>query len=292
MQETQLIKKYTGPKLFVGRLSPTTTPQSLRSHFEAICPVQVVKVEYSRKSKNNKGFGYVILDRPEDVDGILDQAHVIDDKMVDVMPYSLKATTKWYSNKANSIKVRLTQVPEEVTEQQISLFFEHFARVLVVNALVEKPKNSGYPEKVACVELLNQNRPLLVGRKIVSCDPNRTQDVSYFSIEKLLRDLSKPKSATFIESLNAKSELDSGKNTRYILNFHRENQKDSLSRYELIKTHRPSQDTSNSNYRFNIRAPEGSMPSSQFLARRVGRLGTPTGTSLAHLQPKHCYPVY
>ena len=274
-------KKYNGPKLFVGRLSPSTSPQSLRSHFEAICAVQVVKVEFSRKSKNKKGFGYVIIDRPEDVQLVLSKSHVIDGKLVDVMPYCLEATTKWYKNKAESLKIKLRNLPQETTEESISLFFERFARVLVVNILEEKLIHPQVVEKVAYVELLNSGRTLKIGRHRFSCDPAITQSVNYFSIEKEMNGSRKPYSAPLIESPKAECITDYYKACKSLLDFQKANHIDVHSKYEFIRARQNGIDNS-TNYRFNIRKPNRISLAGQPLARQVALLEIPTRSSLCH----------
>lgn len=283
MQETKATKKYNGPKLFVGCLSPATTPQSLRAHFEALCPVQVVKVEFSRKSKNKKGFGYVIIDRPEDVDRLLSMTHVIDSKLVDVKPYSLQATSAWYSNKAASVKLRIRNVPAEISEQQIALFFERFARVLVVNILQEESREAGCLENVAYLELLNAGTPLTVGKRVFSCDPHLTQSVNFFSIDKQLGGLRGPYSAPLTQSPSADSQADSRKRIRSLLDFEDRLSCAVHSKYEFIRTQQVPKDDQ-SNYRFNIRVPGGLSAEVRLLARRVASSVMPTGSSLLYFK--------
>lgn len=277
MQENKLTKRYNGPKLFVGGLSPATTPHSLRSYFESLCPVQVVKVEFSRKSKNKKGFGYVIIDRPQDVDKLLNMRHFIDGKLVVVMPYSIEATTKWYSSKAQSIKVKLRNVPQRISEQQISLFFERYARVLVVNILQELSTQAEDLENVAYVELLNTYRPLRVGKRVFACDPNFIQSVSFFSIESLMGGLTGPYSAPLIPSLSLESQVDSKMKIKSLLNFERST--DKHSKYEFIKTHQSSP-IGEENYRFNLRIPKRQSAGERLLARRVSSPAIPEDDSL------------
>lgn len=283
MQETQTAKKYNGPKLFVGGLSPATTPHSLRTYFERICPVQVVKVEFSRKSKNKKGFGYVIIDRQEDVEMLLRMNHMIDNKFVQVMPYSLEATTKWYKDKAQSIKIKLRNVPNGVSDYQISLFFERFARVLVVNVLQELSNEYEDVENVAYVELHNIYKPLLIGKKILTFNPNVTQVLNFFSIEKCIGGLSGSYSAPLIQSYSFESDNQtySKKNIKSLLNFNEANQNDMHSKYEFIRA-RNLENNETSNYRFNLRVSSRISAGVRLLARRVSSPAIPTGTSLVY----------
>ena len=279
MQETKVTKRYNGPKLFVGGLSPATTPHSLRSYFESLCPVQVVKVEFSRKSKNKKGFGYVIIDRPQDVDKLLRMSHFIDGKLVDVMPYSVAATTKWYNSKAESIKVKLRNVPHRISEQQVSLFFERYARVLVLNIVQERSTQADEVENVAYVELLNTYKPLRVGKRVFACNPNLIQSVSFFSIESLIGGLTGPYSAPLIPSLSLEcQQLDSRMKIKSLLDFERATYSDKHSKYEFIKTQQ-SPPEGEENYRFNLRIPPRLSAGARLLARRVSSPAIPSGDS-------------
>lgn len=269
MESVQQVKTKYGPKLFIGGLNPVTTPQSLRNYFEKICAVQIVKVEYSRKSKKRKGFGYLIIHNPEDIPLLLNQSHYIDNKLVDVMEYGIEATTKWYTNKSNSIKIKLRNVRSDVTEENLTMFFERFLRVLTLNIFQETSRYSNRIENTAYVELLNANKPFKIGSKNISCDPLLIQSIKFSSIERLIRSLAKLYSASYIEQQTTQCLTDTTKKLESLLNFERANQLDKHSKYEFIKT-QVQKDINIENYRFNIRTPQTNLHNSQPLDRRVG----------------------
>lgn len=279
MQENRPTKKYNGPKLFIGRLSPATTPQSLRSYFEELCSVQVVKVEYSRKSKNKKGFGYVIIDKQEDLPRLLSMKHFIDGKEVEVTPYSIEATATWYTNKAQSIKVRIGNVPDGVSEQQVSIYFERFSKVLVVNILQEVNNLTRLIENTAYLELLNTFKPIVIGKKVFSCDPELTQSVNFFSLERSSSGLSKPYSSPQIQNPELAGEFGSVKITKSLLNFELANHRDQHSKYEFIRAPQSVKEAG-SNYRFNLRAPMRISAGGRPVARGIYSQALPMENSL------------
>ena len=267
MQQNVPTKKYNGPKLFVGCLSPTTTHQTLREYFEALCPIQVVKVEFSRKSKNKKGFGYIILDRQEDVNMILQMEHVIDHKRVLVVPYDLNATTNWYNHKAKSIKVLLRNVPDHVSELEISLMFEPYLRVLVVNLLKE---NSPYGciENVAHLELLNPFTPVFIGDAVLSCDSSLTQTLDFPNSQCFNRS---PRDTFSSSQLSRGSEKISPlqKVARSLLDFDGACQEDKHCKYEFIRTQGSLLESPAMNYRFNLKIPRAGYGGARLVTPQV-----------------------
>lgn len=179
-------KKTYGPKLFVGRIGPTTTPTSMRRHFECLCAVQVVKIEFSKKSKNRKGFGYVIIENPDDLTRVLEHHHVLDGKPVDVYRYGLEATTKWYNDKEKSIKVKVVNIPADVSEQIFTQFFEDYSKVLVVNILEEQLAYNTLPVRYALVEMLNTGVRLKVGKCTIRSKTQEIQYLNYIDIERIV----------------------------------------------------------------------------------------------------------
>lgn len=257
MQETtheQAAKKIYGPKLFVGRIGPKTTPASMRQYFEQICSVQVVKIEFSRKSKNRKGFGYIIVESEKDVTKVLETNHVLDGKAVYVQRYGIEATSTWYGNKENSIKIRVSNVPKGITEDIISRLFEGYGIVMVANILEPKPVFNNQSSRYALIEMLNTGESFTVGNRSIRCRPHEIQCIEYVDISMYVKRL--------IALASISSESNDTENHQENFDKHKErvlkpilefgvSRQDKHSKYEYLrKTELQVQDKNN--YRFNI----------------------------------------
>ena len=78
-------KQETDPalKVFIGRLSHSTTAADLRNHFEAYGPVDDAYVPKDRETQESRGFGFVCFRSLETVRHVLDSApHRIGGKQV------------------------------------------------------------------------------------------------------------------------------------------------------------------------------------------------------------------
>ena len=256
MNTTQAIqhKKIDGPKLFVGMIGPASTPASMRRHFEQICAVQVVKIYFSRKSRNHKGFGYVVVDCDADAQRVIGRSHVIDGKPVQVMRYGLEATSLWYEQKEKSIKVKVMNVPLDASELVISNFFERYGRVLVVNIFNEIIQTNFNTNRYAIVEILNTRERIKIKNMHIHSNPTTIHHIHYQEITMKVKSEPLNQQRT-VKWQNEVSLLTSSIHYREQtiqpkLVFGDSNE-DKHSKYDYIRNSRKSAD-SHTNYRFNI----------------------------------------
>lgn len=249
-------KRVYGPKLFIGRIGPTTTPTSLRRHFEQFCTVQVVKIEFSRKSKFPKGFGYVIVESEDDVAKVLACSHVLDGKTVNVMRYEYEVTSTWYENKEKSIKIKVKNITPDVSIESIYRFFENYGQILVAG-IVEESLGYGR-ETILCalVEIMNNRVDIKIGENIVKHSIADYQSLNYRGISRLFAKIVAVHSKSYNTSENIITPISSSNPEAMSYSFGKLDFNDSSegkhSKYVFNIQGGGKEPESHINYRFNI----------------------------------------
>lgn len=244
-------KRIYGPKLFVGRIGPSTTPASMRNYFKQVCKLQIAKIEYSRKSKKHKGFGYIIVEDENEVNRVMSQNHRLDGKSVYITRYGLDATYEWYKNKENAIQIKVTEIPMNVTETEIASFFEKFGPVLVVNVFEEESQIDSNLKRYALLRILNTGKNINIGQRAISCSTSDIQCIQYTEISNLLQKLVQSELSSENEVSPLTSSIHERKQSYFPKMVFGDYNEDKHSKYEFIGV-RHNRAEMLSNYRFNI----------------------------------------
>ncbi|KAI1708550.1 RNA recognition motif domain-containing protein [Ditylenchus destructor] len=108
--------------LFIGKLSPETTDESLREHFSKYGQLTDCEVKTDRQTGLSRGFGYVGYALQEELDNALnEQLHVIDGVEVEI------------NNRSSKLDLMVESLPQNISEESLKKslcdFFSRYGRV-------------------------------------------------------------------------------------------------------------------------------------------------------------------
>ncbi|KAI1698487.1 RNA recognition motif domain-containing protein [Ditylenchus destructor] len=119
--------KHTGLRqrdlsLFIGKLSPETTDESLREHFSKYGQLTECEVKTDRQTGLSRGFGYVGYASQEELDNALnEQPHVVDRIEVEI------------NNRSSKLDLMVESLPKNISEESLKKslcdFFSRYGRV-------------------------------------------------------------------------------------------------------------------------------------------------------------------
>eukprot|EP00667_Euglena_gracilis_P008122 EG_transcript_8216 len=122
-----------GTQYFVGGLSPETTDDDLRVHFEAFGAVLEAKVMRLKGTSQSRGFGFVTIQ--EDELALTTSEHCINGKVVEV---KLAVPAHEMHLLVKTRRCFVGALPRDILVEELAAHFQQFGRVTAVELLHEK----------------------------------------------------------------------------------------------------------------------------------------------------------
>eukprot|EP00920_Eleutheroschizon_duboscqi_P033097 GHVT01079882.1.p1 GENE.GHVT01079882.1~~GHVT01079882.1.p1 ORF type:complete len:342 (-),score=62.74 GHVT01079882.1:630-1655(-) len=135
-------QSYNPCKVFVGGLSPLTTPDTLRDYMQQYGPVVDCTIMLDKHSGLSRGFGFVTFVRQESVASAIAREHQLDGAKIDIrraQPRNGDQKTPGYDELPLAGKIFVGGLKPDVTEAQLCDFFaERFGQVSSVQVMIDK----------------------------------------------------------------------------------------------------------------------------------------------------------
>lgn len=146
-------------KLFIGGLSMNTTQENLRKYFESFGEVADCVLMMDRTTSKSRGFGFVTMKNPGDVQAILaEKSHILDGKTIDCKEAIPKSSDPGDPSKSmvdvKTKKIFVGGLPHALTEEQITEYFGKYGKV--VECQIMKDRENGKPRGFGFVTFDNE----------------------------------------------------------------------------------------------------------------------------------------
>lgn len=160
-------------KIFVGGLDLETTEEDLKEYFSKYGTVVELLIKINVKTKKSRGFGFVGFKSPESIDKVLRVSeHFLMGKKIDCK----RAMTKEEAYSLNKNlketcrKIYVSNIPKDVTKEEIHNFFSEFGDLDEVNLMFKK-KETGFcyivfKKEEDALNVINRNVVEIKGYKL------------------------------------------------------------------------------------------------------------------------------
>lgn len=136
--------------IFVGGISATLTEGQIQCHFAQYCTVAKVRIMKEKKTLVPKGFAFVSLEFPEEIQKVLDKQHVIQGRKVDVQLASTKGEKKDWKEEQKSKRIFVSNLPIGISNNELASHFTKYSEVriayIIKDFATDQTKNYGYVE--------------------------------------------------------------------------------------------------------------------------------------------------
>ncbi|KAI1710383.1 RNA recognition motif domain-containing protein [Ditylenchus destructor] len=162
--------------LFIGKLSPKTTDESLRKHFSKYGRLIQSEVKIDRQTGQSRGFGYIGFESQEELDSALkDQPHVVDGVEVEI------------NYRTTELDLVVDSLPRNISEESLKkLLWDLFSRYGQVRDCMFIKNSAGTTTAFVALsskdeaELASKDRPFIDYKNVsVQMSGNKDLDDKY-----------------------------------------------------------------------------------------------------------------
>ncbi|XVF21176.1 hypothetical protein REPUB_Repub12eG0068100 [Reevesia pubescens] len=115
-------------KIFIGGLAKDTTLETFTNYFEKYGEITDFVIMKDRQTGRPRGFGFITFADPSVVDTVMQEDHVINDKLVEIKRTIPKGSSQ--SNDFKTKKIFIGGIPTSVTEDEFKNFFSKYGKVV------------------------------------------------------------------------------------------------------------------------------------------------------------------